>query len=70
MEKPRTRWSSSSDAIITPFAGSHVQASDQPQHDDNDQYHTENAAKSGPAISVIAMIATKAAEQQDHQDNN
>jgi hypothetical protein len=31
---------------------------------------TENAAQSRPAPPIVAMVATEAAEQQDHQDDN
>ncbi len=35
----------------------------QPKHDGNDEHQTKNAAKPGPAIEVVGIIATPAAEQ-------
>jgi hypothetical protein len=59
---------------LAPFgsrvARSNLDAADKPEHDDNDQYQTENAAQSRPAPPIVAMVATEAAEQQDHQDDN
>jgi hypothetical protein len=52
------------------LAGSNVDTADEPKHDDNDQYEAENAAESRSAIPTITMVATEAAEQQDHQDDN
>jgi hypothetical protein len=50
-------------------AGSNVDTADKPKDDDNDQYQAENAAESRSAIPTITMVATEAAEQQDHQDD-
>jgi hypothetical protein len=47
-----------------------VRAADQPEHDHNDQYQAENTAESSPAIPTLAMVAAKAAEQQNYQDND
>jgi hypothetical protein len=54
----------------TRLAGSNVDTADKPKHDDNYQYQAENAAESRSAIPTITMVATEAAEQQDHQDDN
>ena len=40
-----------------------MQAADQPDHDGNDQYQAKNAAKAGPAIPAVTIVAT-ASEQQ------
>jgi hypothetical protein len=52
------------------LAKSNIGAADKPEHNHNDQNQTENAAESRPAIPSIAMVATEAAEQKNHQDDD
>src|ERR1700737_3016059 len=46
-----------------------TQAANQPDKDGNDQYQAKNAAKAGPAIPAVTIVAA-ASEQQNQQDDN
>jgi hypothetical protein len=46
-----------------------TQAANQPDYDGNDQYQAKNAAKAGPAIPAVTIVAA-ASEQQNQQDDN
>jgi hypothetical protein len=52
MEDTPARWGRSTD----------TQGANQPDHDGNSQYQAKNAAKAGPAIHAVAIVAT-ASEQ-------
>ena len=44
-----------------------MHATDKPQYDEDDQYQAENAAQAAAHHTDLAMVATEAAKQQDHQ---
>jgi hypothetical protein len=46
-----------------------TQAANQPDHDGNDQYQAKNAAKAGPAIPAVTIVATASEQQNQHEDN-
>jgi hypothetical protein len=46
-----------------------TQAANQPDYDGTDQYQAKNAAKAGPAIPAVTIVAA-ASEQQNQQDDN
>jgi malonyl CoA-acyl carrier protein transacylase len=70
MKKSRACYEVLPTTIGNQFGRSNVDAADKPEHNHNDQNQTENAAESRPAIPIIAMVATEAAQQQKHQDND
>src|SRR5260221_7542135 len=70
MEKSRTCYEVPPTLIRCQLARSNVDAADKPEHNHDDQNQTENAAESGPAIPIIAMVTAEAAEQQNHQDDD
>jgi hypothetical protein len=70
MKTPHAGYKVALAAFGSRVARSNLDAADKPEHEDNDQYQTENAAQSRPAPPIVAMVATEAAEQQDHQDDN
>jgi hypothetical protein len=43
-----------------------TQGANQPDHDGNNQYPAKNAAKAGPAIHAVTIVAT-ASEQRNQQ---
>jgi len=47
-----------------------VEATHDPDDEENDNDQTENAAEAGAAVAIVAIIATTTAQQQDQQDNN
>jgi hypothetical protein len=56
-----------------PFSGgrsSDPKAAQEPEHDDNYEDKTENAAQPGSTISPVTVITAAAPEQQDEDDDN
>ena len=46
-----------------------LHASDQPNHEENDQDEAKSPTEPRPAVAIIAIVAAPAAEQQDQQDH-
>ena len=47
-----------------------LHASDQPNHEENDQDEAKSPTEPRPAIAIIAVGPAPAAKQQDQQDDN
>ena len=48
---------------------SNVNAADKPKHDDHNQHQAQDAAEPSSAVPSVAMVTTKAAKQNDDQQN-
>jgi hypothetical protein len=46
-----------------------MEAAEEPEHKQDNQYQAQNAPKPGSAIAPITVVATTAPEQQDEHDN-
>jgi hypothetical protein len=47
-----------------------AEATQEPEHHENNQDQSKNAAEPGPAIAIVTIVATNAAQQQNQQDNS